>query len=458
MPKIQTRCPNCQQPMAADVHQVLDVGVDPQIKEKLLSGTLNIAQCPSCGFQGQLPLPIVYHDPEKELLLTFYPPSMDKTMEEKESEMGPLIKEVTENLPPEKRKGYLFQPKTMMSMQSMVKTVLEAEGITSEMIEEQQEKMSLLEELLRLQGDAQVKKIQEEDDRIDREFFALFTQIAQRMASSQNQQVLGQIQELQDNLLQESQVGKDIAQESAEIEAARETLQNLGQDLTRGKLLELVKEAPNLARVRALVSLARPAMDYSFLQMFSEQIEAAEGEEREKLVERRNLILQLTQEIDQYLEERAESSREILEALLQADDLEQELIKHASQIDETFLQVLTAELEEAEKQENHERQQKLAELLKFIQELSTPREYRLIDQLIEAADQEDRLDQILEQKEDEINQELMGYLSNLITSVEESLSGLEGQERAQQRELLERIEKVHQKVLKSSMEKSFRKG
>lgn len=458
MPKIQTRCPNCQQPMAADVHQVLDVGVDPQIKEKLLSGTLNIAQCPSCGFQGQLPLPIVYHDPEKELLLTFYPPSMDKTMEEKESEMGPLIKEVTENLPPEKRKGYLFQPKTMMSMQSMVKTVLEAEGITSEMIEEQQEKMSLLEELLRLQGDAQVKKIQEEDDRIDREFFALFTQIAQRMASSQNQQVLGQIQELQDNLLQESQVGKDIAQESAEIEAARETLQNLGQDLTRGKLLELVKEAPNLARVRALVSLARPAMDYSFLQMFSEQIEAAEGEEREKLVERRNLILQLTQEIDQYLEERAEASREILEALLQADDLEQELIKHASQIDETFLQVLTAELEEAEKQENHERQQKLAELLKFIQELSTPREYRLIDQLIEAADQEDRLDQILEQKEDEINQELMGYLSNLITSVEESLSGLEGQERAQQRELLERIEKVHQKVLKSSMEKSFRKG
>jgi len=284
MPKIQTRCPNCQQPMAADVHQVLDVGVDPQIKEKLLSGTLNIAQCPSCGFQGQLPLPIVYHDPEKELLLTFYPPSMDKTMEEKESEMGPLIKEVTENLPPEKRKGYLFQPKTMMSMQSMVKTVLEAEGITSEMIEEQQEKMSLLEELLRLQGDAQVKKIQEEDGRIDREFFALFTQIAQRMASSQNQQVLGQIQELQDNLLQESQVGKDIAQESAEIEAARDTLQNLCQDLTRGKLLELVKEAPNLARVRALVSLARPAMDYSFLQMFSEQIEAAEGEEREKLV------------------------------------------------------------------------------------------------------------------------------------------------------------------------------
>jgi len=458
MPKIQTRCPNCQQPMAADVHQVLDVGVDPQIKEKLLSGTLNIAQCPSCGFQGQLPLPIVYHDPEKELLLTFYPPSMDKTMEEKESEMGPLIKEVTENLPPEKRKGYLFQPKTMMSMQSMVKTVLEAEGITSEMIEEQQEKMSLLEELLRLQGDAQVKKIQEEDGRIDREFFALFTQIAQRMASSQNQQVLGQIQELQDNLLQESQVGKDIAQESAEIEAARDTLQNLGQDLTRGKLLELVKEAPNLARVRALVSLARPAMDYSFLQMFSEQIEAAEGEEREKLVERRNLILQLTQEIDQYLEERAEASREILEALLQADDLEQELIKHASQIDEAFLQVLTAELEEAEKQENHERQQKLAELLKFIQELSTPREYRLIDQLIEAADQEDRLDQILEEKEDEINQELMGYLSNLITSVEESLSGLEGQEKAQQRKLLERIEKVHQKVLKSSMEKSFRKG
>ena len=55
--------------MIADVQQIFDVSVDPLDKERLLRGATNIAVCPSCGYQSQIAMPIVYHDPEKELLL-----------------------------------------------------------------------------------------------------------------------------------------------------------------------------------------------------------------------------------------------------------------------------------------------------------------------------------------------------------------------------------------------------
>ena len=69
MPKSQTSCPRCQQPVLVDIQQVFDMGSDPLAKQKLLSNVSNTLQCPSCGFQGMVPVPIIYHDPDKELML-----------------------------------------------------------------------------------------------------------------------------------------------------------------------------------------------------------------------------------------------------------------------------------------------------------------------------------------------------------------------------------------------------
>lgn len=458
MPKIQTRCPNCQQPITADVQQVLDVGIDPKDKEKLLSGSLNMAQCSACGFQGQLPLPIVYHDPEEELLLTFYPPSMNKTMEEKERKIGPLLKKVTENLPPEKRKGYLFQPQTMMSMQSLVKQVLEADGITPEMIEEQQGKMDLLERLLRVSGEAQKDLIRKEAEKIDREFFAIFSQIVQRMLASQNQEVLAKVQELQDNLLEGTEAGREIARESAEIESARKTLEQLGDRLSREKLLDLVINANSNERVRAYVSLARPAMDYNFLQMFSKKVEEAEGKNRDMLVERRNLILKLTQEIDKYIEQRLETAQNNLEKMLETDSVEEGIRKFSGSIDETFLQVLSTELEKAEKAGDEKRKEKLAAILAVIQDLSTPEEYKLIDQFLEVVDDESELTSMIQENKDKINQQVVSYLANLVASLEQGIPNLKSEDKMEQEKLLEQIKKIHRLVLKLSMKKSIRQN
>jgi len=246
-----------------------------------------------------------------------------------------------------------------------------------------------------------------------------------------------------------------IARESAEIEDARKTLEDLGSSLTREKLVDLVVEAPEEGRVRALVSLARPAMDYQFMQLLTERLEEAEGEEREQMVKRRNLILQLTKEIDEYLEKKMGESRATLEKILEFESVEEGVIKQASRIDETFLQVLTAEMEQAEQEDNQPRLEKLQAILQIIQQISTPREYQLIDDLLEAADDEDRVEEILDENEDQINQELIGYLTNLISSLEQNIQNLTGEEKNQQENILDRVTKVHRLVLKRSMKKSF---
>ncbi|NWF65545.1 MAG: hypothetical protein HXY38_14710 [Chloroflexi bacterium] len=74
MTQTQIACPRCKQMITANVEQLFDVTADSQAKQRLLSGQVNHARCPYCGYQGRLATPVVYHDNEKELLLTFFPP------------------------------------------------------------------------------------------------------------------------------------------------------------------------------------------------------------------------------------------------------------------------------------------------------------------------------------------------------------------------------------------------
>jgi hypothetical protein len=89
MPRIQTNCPRCHQPIVAEVQQLFDINTDPTAKQRLLSRTTNVSQCQSCGYEGMMSVPVVYHDPEKELLLTYFPPELGLPVNEQERHIGP---------------------------------------------------------------------------------------------------------------------------------------------------------------------------------------------------------------------------------------------------------------------------------------------------------------------------------------------------------------------------------
>jgi hypothetical protein len=419
MPKTQVSCPNCRQPIVADVQQLFDVNVDRDAKQRLLSGTYNFIQCQNCRYQGNLSTIIVYHDPEKELLLTYVPPEIGLPRNEQERVIGSMINQVINNLPQEKRKGYLLNPQTTLTMQGLIERILEADGITRDMIQAQQQRLSLLQRLAGAKDEATLNEIaHQEDAMIDQEFFMLLNRLGETALASGDRESSRQLVELQRRLLAVTTYGKQLKDQSQEIETALKDLQSAGRDLTRDKMLELLINAPNETRLNALVSLARPVLDYQFFQLLSEKIDKARGDGRTRLVELRTRLLELTQEIDRQVEAHREQSRELINAILQTEDMEQAIAQSIPAMDEIFVQEVEAMQTQARSKGDLDRSSKLQKILDVLQQASQgPAEVSLVEDYLDAPDDQARKE-FLEAHQDHINQEFMDLLANFAFQVQ----------------------------------------
>src|SRR6185369_10525983 len=150
---LQITCPNCRQPFSAILEQIIDVSRDPQAKARLLAGRTNVVTCPNCGYQTMVSTPLVYHDATKELLLIYVPMELNLPRQEQERLIGSMSNAIMSSLPQDQRKGYLLTPKMMLSLQGMIEIILEADGITKDVIEAQRAKMRLVETFLQTDPD-----------------------------------------------------------------------------------------------------------------------------------------------------------------------------------------------------------------------------------------------------------------------------------------------------------------
>ena len=445
MPKTMINCPNCRQPISVEVEQLFDQGVDPSAKQRLLSGAFNLVQCPHCGYQGNLATPIVYHDPSKELLMTFVPTEIALPHDEQERVIGSMINQVIDNLPQEKRKAYLLQPQTALTLQGLVERILEKDGITHEMIEAQQKRLALIQRLVGVSQDVLEEVARQEDQIIDAEFFGLLRRLVEASMMSGDQESAQALADLQQKLLPITTFGREMQAQSQEVEAAMAELRAAGEGLTREKLLELIEEAPSEARLTAYVSLARPALDYNFFQLLSDKIERARGDGRSRLVELRAKLLELTSQIDQQMEARANSARELLNEILESEDVEEALVANIPAIDEFFVQELNSAMEAARSQGDLDRISKLQKVVGVLEQMSSaPPEVALIEELLDTAD-EAELDALLAEHQEEITPEFISALANVMNQVEAS----------DDQEFAQKVQSVYRKALRQSMQKNF---
>jgi len=446
MPKTRISCPNCRQPVVAEIDQLFDVGADPSIKQRFLSGAFNLIQCPNCGYQGQLASPIVYHDPDKELLLTFVPPEMGLPHNDQERLIGGLIKQAVDRLPPEKRKAYLLRPQENLTMQGLMEKVLEGEGITREMIQSQQQRLNLIQRLANITTDDVLAEVAKQEDKlIDAEFFTILRRLVEASLSAGDQQSAQGLAELQNKLLPLTTFGQEMQAQSREIEAAMKDLQDAGRELTREKLLELMEQAPSETRLQALVSMARPVLDYQFFQMLSDRIEKAHAEKRTSLSTLRQKLLQMTQQIDQQVEARKQRARQMLDAMVQAEKPGEALIQNIQAVDEFFLQELNDAVEAARKSGDLERLGKLQQLVDIIQQASTPPEVSMIEELIDLPDEAAQR-QWLDENWEDLTPEFMSTLANINAQVQEG----------DDKELAEKFKQLNRLVLKYSMQRNLK--
>lgn len=382
--RTQVRCPQCGAPLPAAVEQIVDPAHDPAAKSRLLSGTLNLLRCPACRYEGVLAAPLLYHDAEKELLLHHFPAELGLPKDEQERVLGQLLNQVINRLPAEKRKGYLLQPQAALTLQGLIDRVLEADGVTREQVEAQRARLRLLQDLLRTPPDQLEAWAREHDAALD----SIFFQIASLTVHNTHEpQAREQLELRLERLMELTTAGRRMLAQENELRAAAESLQQAGEELTRERVLELILAAPNDDRVLALASLARPALDYTFFQQLTERIEAAaEDTEKKRLGALREMLLRLTQEIDQAQQARVAESAELLRSILAAPDLRQALQEALPQIDDLFLAVLEANLRAARDRQQTEtaaRLEQAATLLRQLLRESMPPGLQLAQKVLE---------------------------------------------------------------------------
>ncbi|MBK8823596.1 MAG: hypothetical protein IPN58_13570 [Anaerolineales bacterium] len=451
MPQTQISCPRCRQIIAANVEQLFDVTYEPAAKQRLLSGQSNHARCPHCGYDGRLATPVVYHDNEKELLLTYFPPELGMQVNEQEKMMGPLIKQVVDRLPPEKRKGYLFKPQANFTYESMLETILNKDGISSEMIKSQQERVLLIEKLIQMtSADARLELIKQNEKNIDEQFFGLFSRIAQNAMQSGQEPIARALIELQKQLLEETAFGRQLKESVAEMEAATKVLQDAGKSLTRELLLDFVIAAPSEARIRAYVSLARGGMDYVFFQNLSEKIEQAAAEEKTRLESIREKLLGFVADVDKQLEARFKQAQEFVENILKQEDVEKATQENIEAFTQDAAEVVNQLLRQASESNDYTRMGKLQKMVQVLQSASAPPpEIAFIEQLLQTPD-EAAVEQMLSENEEIVNQQFVDALSGLIAQIES-----QGDANPEAQAMTGKLTEIYKVALKRMMKKNM---
>ncbi|MBQ3125322.1 MAG: CpXC domain-containing protein [Clostridia bacterium] len=97
--KQSVKCPKCSQMSDITVWSSITVKDSPDLKSDLLSGKINMFKCPSCENMALMPHPMLYHDEEKRLMISFSPTNdpvlkeqMFQNVKESSSKSGELEK------------------------------------------------------------------------------------------------------------------------------------------------------------------------------------------------------------------------------------------------------------------------------------------------------------------------------------------------------------------------------
>jgi hypothetical protein len=284
---------------------------------------------------------------------------------------------------------------------------------------------------------------------IDENFFGILSRLGEASMAQGDQQVARALAAIQQDALNNTELGQKLKSQAKETEAAMKALQEASQKgLTREKLLELLTEAKSETTLMTLVSMARSGLDYQFFQLLSDTITKAGTDEKASLVELREKLLEITQEIDKAVQAQYEAARELLNKITASPDVEKATEENLAQITDVFVEVLDTEIKLARQKADLERSGKLNKILSIIQEASAPPpEIEFINELVEAESDEDR-QKILGDHADMITPELLDMMNNLIAQMDQQ---------NQPAEMKTRVEKAYRAALRFSMQASFKK-
>lgn len=397
---------------------IIDVGQTPELKQIVLTGSLNASQCPNCRNVNYIAAPLLYHDPAHEFLGVFIPPQLNISEPQRQKIIGDFSKALMDSVPAEQRRFYMLSPQQFLTMDSLVEKLLGFEGITPDMIAASRKKVDLVQELARLKDDgiAFNVTVKENENLLDREFFNILTNLVMTAQAEGAAAQANLLNELREKLLPITSFGRRILKQ-------RQAVQDLGRTPTRQTVLDAILKG-DLDEVEALTVVARAVLDYQFFQTLTERIEAAPAAERPALEQKRNRMLQILESLRAADEQVVQQASQILQELLGAEDVEKAVQEMLPYLDQTVMALLMANIEDAERRGATAAVQRLKQLWETItvaMEANVPPELRLLYALTDAP-YPDGTRAILKENKDKIDESFLSFLQTAIESLEKDAS------------------------------------
>jgi hypothetical protein len=411
-PVMPTRvnCPQCKKPFMVELHTVVDVGQEPELKEALLRGEINSATCPECGAGGMLSTPILYHDPAKELLISYVPAELGMKLDQQEKFIGGLVKAVMDSLLPEQRKAYFFQPKTAMTMEGMFDTILEADGVSREALAAQRARLRIMNSLIKVIDDEKTfaEMVAEHRQELDYEFLLLVSNLIDANEQDGNAEAVTTLQELRDRVMK-----------LVDITAP----QQVSESTTNEELVKLLEESSESEAWRSTVALNRPRLDYGFFQALTGMIDAAQAggdaARADQLSKLREKLLEEIEAQENMLRSVEDQAVLFIMDLCEAQDLSAMLLENRKRLTDLTLNTVARYRAVAQASGNTARAAKLQLILeKALDTLESdlPPEARLINRLMRA-EYPDGTNRTLEESRGLLNDALLAtvdkYIENL---------------------------------------------
>ncbi len=417
---IPVKCPSCGAEFTVPAYMIIDAQDMADAVQALIMGALNVFQCPRCGTQGMLSVPLLYHHAEKKLAYLFVPPQMGMPQPERQRMIGELTRAVMNHLPNDHPKGYLLQPREFLTLPSMIDAIMEAEGIDKALLEERRKKGELIDKLLAVVDDnvAFAAVVGQHRDKLDAEFYELLRYARDTAAAIGHREEAQKLERLRQRLLPLTEWGRKERAYDRAIDFLRSRPD-------RKAFLNRLLEAEDDVEVEALVKVARPLADYVFFKMLSDRIREAEKagdqDEAQRLTQLRDRVLQIAEEVDKETAKAVEEATTLLRTLLQAPDLDKAVEENLEKIDDTFLFVLSSHIEEAERKQLREMAANLQRVWEAIRrhfQPHVPPEIMLIEDLM-SLQYPDETRAYLEQKKGELSPEVLTLMDAIAKDMEQ---------------------------------------
>jgi len=154
----------------------------------------------------------------------------------------------------------------------------------------------------------------------------------------------------------------------------------------------------------------------------------------------------MTQEIDKQVEAQRKQIRQLINAILQAPNIEEALAKALPAVDEVFEQEIESMLKEARDQGDLDRSGKLQKIIDFLQKASAPPpQMELIENFLDVTNDEAR-QKFLQDNQDQIDEGFMELLANLAVQTGAG----------QDKELAERVMAANRQAIRFVMQRNLR--